>query len=241
LQGVHQAIQIGHWLRQQGHSLIGIRLDSGDLASLSQQARVLLDEAGFPETQIVASNDLDEYLITELKAAGAAITVWGVGTKLITSYDQPALGGVYKLTAIRSPHEEWRYCLKLSEQSVKISTPGLLQIRRFHDENGIFKQDMLYNQLAPPSSTPQCVDLNHQRSPSPKGHYQDLLIPYWRNGQLITEVSSLLQIRQRVQEQFNHCPEAVKRLTDPEPYSVSLEQGLYQLKQQLINNIRSTI
>ncbi|OQW91346.1 MAG: nicotinate phosphoribosyltransferase [Beggiatoa sp. IS2] len=243
LQGVQQAIQVGHWLRERGHSLIGIRLDSGDLATLSRQARTLLDDAGFTQTQIVASNDLDEYLITELKAAGATISIWGVGTKLITSYDQPALGGVYKLTAIRSPGQEWRYCLKLSEQPAKISNPGVLQIRRFSDPQGIFKQDMLYNQPHQPSQAPVIVDLNSQQNStrSPDEPYQDLLVPYWRNGQLVSELPSLQQLRQRVHEQLSHCPAEIKRFTHPERYPVGLEQGLYELKQQLISQIHSNL
>ncbi|NJO17741.1 MAG: nicotinate phosphoribosyltransferase [Thioploca sp.] len=139
LQGVKKAIAVGRWLRDHGHQLVGIRLDSGDLVKLSQQARKMLDDAGFEQTHIVASNDLDEHLIAELKAAGAKVNLWGVGTRLITSYDQPTLGGVYKLTAIRDePGAQWQYCLKLSEESIKISNPGLLQVRRFLDDQGMF-------------------------------------------------------------------------------------------------------
>ncbi len=236
VQGVHHAIQVGQWLREQGHSLIGIRLDSGELATLSQHARQLLDHAGFTQTQIVASNDLDEYAIAALKTQGAAINIWGVGTKLITGYDQPALGGVYKLTAIRSPGQEWRYCLKLSEQSAKISNPGTLQIRRFSDQQGFFKQDMLYHQLDLPPETPIVIDLNTLIASQLSSHdsYQDLLIPYWHQGQLITELPTLSQIRQRVNEQLAHCPEEIKRFAQPERYPVGLEQKVYDLKQSLI-------
>ena len=101
LNGVRHAIEVGREMRQQGHEMIGIRLDSGDLAWLSIAARRMLDEAGFPQATIVASNDLDEHLIASLKEQGATIGIWGVGTRLITAYDQPALGGVYKLAAIR--------------------------------------------------------------------------------------------------------------------------------------------
>ncbi len=101
LEGVRHAVETGKWLRERGHEMVGIRLDSGDLAWLSIEARKILDEAGFPKAVIVASNDLDEHIIASLKEQGAQINVWGVGTKLITAYDQPALGGVYKLGAIR--------------------------------------------------------------------------------------------------------------------------------------------
>ncbi|HEX2751089.1 MAG TPA: nicotinate phosphoribosyltransferase, partial [Verrucomicrobiales bacterium] len=119
LDGVRHAIETGKKLREQGNDLAGIRLDSGDLATLSIEARALLDAAGFQNTSIVASNDLDEQLIESLKQQGATINVWGVGTKLVTSYDQPALGGVYKLGAIRREDGGWDYKVKLSEQVVK--------------------------------------------------------------------------------------------------------------------------
>src|SRR5206468_330184 len=98
---------------------------------LSIEARKMLDEAGFPNAKIAASNDLDEHLITSLKQQGARIDVWGVGTRLITAFDQPALGGVYKLTAIRAADGTWDFKIKLSEQAVKVPNPGILQVRRF--------------------------------------------------------------------------------------------------------------
>ncbi len=111
--------------------MAGIRLDSGDLAYLSIEARKLLDKAGFENTDIIASNDLDENIIASLKEQGAMINVWGVGKKLMTAYDQPALGGVYKLAAIKNNLGEWQYKVKLSEQTIKISTPGIQQVRRY--------------------------------------------------------------------------------------------------------------
>src|SRR5262249_8289057 len=131
LDGVRHAIQVGKRLTEQGHRLAGIRLDSGDLAYLSVEARKLLDQAGLKDAVIVASNDLDEHLIASLKQQGAAIDVWGVGTKLVTAYDQPALGGVYKLCALRLPNGNWQPKLKLSEEAAKITTPGVLNVRRF--------------------------------------------------------------------------------------------------------------
>src|SRR5207302_4060114 len=109
LDGVRRAVEVGKWLREHNHELLGIRLDSGDLAYLSIQARRILDEAGFPNTTILASNDLDEHIIVSLKDQEAAIGMWGVGTKLVTAFDLPALGGVYKLTAVRMPGEAWTY------------------------------------------------------------------------------------------------------------------------------------
>ena len=144
LEGVKHAIQVGKWLKSQGKNLLGIRLDSGDLAYLSIEARKMLDEAGFTDSKIYASNELDENVISELKRQGAKIVVWGVGTHLVTGREQPALDGVYKLSAIRKPDGEWRYTLKLSEQMQKISNPGILQIRRF-SSGGEYIADAVYD------------------------------------------------------------------------------------------------
>ncbi|HEX8833371.1 MAG TPA: nicotinate phosphoribosyltransferase, partial [Abditibacteriaceae bacterium] len=135
LDGVRHAVQVGQWLRPLGHRLAGIRLDSGDLAYLSIEARRILDEAGFTEVPIVASNDLDEHLIASLKEQGARIAVWGVGTRLVTGGDQAALGGVYKLSAVREG-DGWKTKIKLSEQAIKVSNPGIQQVRRYADERG---------------------------------------------------------------------------------------------------------
>ncbi|MCA1734006.1 MAG: nicotinate phosphoribosyltransferase, partial [Acidobacteria bacterium] len=124
LEGVRNAVKIAISLREQGQELVGIRLDSGDLAYLSIEARRILDEAGLPDVKIVATNDLDEEIITSLKQQGAKINVWGVGTRLATAWEQPALGGVYKLAALRDEHGEWRHTIKLSEQTAKVSIPG---------------------------------------------------------------------------------------------------------------------
>jgi nicotinate phosphoribosyltransferase len=153
LEGVKHAIETGRALRARGHEMVGIRLDSGDLAWLSVEARKLLDAAGFERAAIVASNDLDEHLIRSLKQQGATIGVWGVGTRLATAYDQPALGGVYKLAALREPGGAYRYTIKLSEQAIKISNPGLLQVLRF-SEGGRSVGDALINEATPPSIPP---------------------------------------------------------------------------------------
>ena len=134
LEGVRNAIKAGKWLQLKGFEMLGIRLDSGDLADLSIKARELLNNEGFEKALIIASNDLDEYKIKQLKQQGAVINVWGVGTNLVTAKDQPALGGVYKLGAIQDKKGEWQYRIKLSEQAIKISNPGILQVRRFYDK-----------------------------------------------------------------------------------------------------------
>src|SRR5262249_15492686 len=130
LAGVDNAITVARELRARGHKFAGIRLDSGDLTYLSIEARRMLDAAGFPNAKIVASNDLDEHLIENIRLQGARIDTWGVGTKLVTAFDQPALGAVYKLGAYRDGHGDWHAAIKLSEQPLKISNPGVLQVRR---------------------------------------------------------------------------------------------------------------
>ena len=131
LEGIRKAVEVGLSLRRRGHELVGVRLDSGDLSYLSIEARRILDDAGFQDAVIVASNELDEHIIESLKHQGAKIAVWGVGTKLATAYDQPALGGVYKLSVIRKPGGAWKHKVKLSEQALKVSNPGIQQVRRF--------------------------------------------------------------------------------------------------------------
>lgn len=130
--GVPNAITVFNELRAKGYEPTGIRLDSGDLAFLSRQARKMLDEAGFPNAKIFASGDLDEEVIWDLKAQGAAINVWGVGTRMITSMDNPALGGVYKLSA-EEVNGKFEPRIKISENPAKITNPGVKRLYRFYD------------------------------------------------------------------------------------------------------------
>lgn len=144
-QGVRNAIIVGKELRQRGFEMKGIRLDSGDLAALSIMSRKMLDEAGFTKAIIVASNDLDEKEVMKLKDAGSKIDVWGIGTKLVTSYDQPALGGVYKLGAVLT-HKGWERKIKLSADAIKTSNPGKLNVGRLQD-NTKFLGDTIVDSL----------------------------------------------------------------------------------------------
>jgi nicotinate phosphoribosyltransferase len=165
LQGIDNAIAAAHELRKQGHEIVGIRLDSGDLAYLSIEARRRLDEAGFPHAAIVASNDLDEKIIESLKQQGATIGVWGIGTKLVTASGEPALGGVYKMSAVKRPGTPWQHKVKVSEQTIKISSPGMLQVRRYQ-ENGQAVADMIYDELlgiSPEMTIVDPGDSTHQR------------------------------------------------------------------------------
>lgn len=236
LDGVRHAIEIGKELRGRGHELGGIRLDSGDLAYLSIEARRLLDGAGFPNAAIVASNDLDEHIIASLKQQGARINVWGVGTRLVTAYDQPALGGVYKLSAILNRNGRWEHKVKLSEQTAKINNPGILQIRRFRAGNE-FIGDAIYDLSRKRPATFTIVDpidpIRRKHIP-PKTSSQDLLVPIFRRGRLVYEPPGLEQIRERVREQLAGFHPAIKRFINPHRYPAGLELGLHELKTKLV-------
>ncbi len=240
LAGVEKAIAVGQDLRQRGHEMLGIRLDSGDLSWLSIEARKLLDAAGFPKAQIVASNDLDEGIIESLKREGAQIAVWGVGTKLVTAYDQPALGGVYKLAAIRRPGEAWRYTVKLSEQKIKVSNPGILNVKRF-TVNDTYVADMIYDEEQDELDLTHIVDPNDDlrlRHTEADAHSEDLLEPILRDGVLIKEQETLEQMRQRVRAQLGRLYAGCLRLSNPHSYPVGLEQGLHDKKNLLIKEAR---
>ncbi|MFT6936730.1 MAG: nicotinate phosphoribosyltransferase [Saprospiraceae bacterium] len=230
IEGVKYAVEIGTQLRQKGFDLAGIRLDSGDLATLSIEARKILDAAGFENSKIVASNDLDEYRIKTLKEKGAKITVWGVGTRLATAYDQPALGGVYKLGAIKSPTEtEWNYRIKLSEQAIKVSNPGILQVHRYFDNHSAPIADVIFNEDTE-SNTDKLVTFDNEIVDLSSFKSKKLLRPIFRNGQLIYELPNIHAIRNRAIEQLK----GFDRKTINE-YKIGLENTLYKRKKILMN------
>jgi len=214
--------------------MVGIRLDSGDLAYLSLEARRLLDAADFYDAVIVASNDLDEHLIESLRYQGAKITVWGVGTRLATAYDQPALGGVYKLAAIEGPDGNWIPKVKLSEQWIKTSTPGIQQVRRFNNEGGAIA-DMVFDEtLGPSNYMIDPLDVTRRREIDSKTTYEDLLVPVFKAGQIVSAIESLDQIRERVKTQLGLFHDGIRRLANPHRYPVGLEAGLHKLKSELV-------
>jgi nicotinate phosphoribosyltransferase len=231
LKGVEHAIETGRRLKARGESLAAIRLDSGDLAYLSIEARRMLDEAGFGDTKIVASNDLDEHLIASLREQGARIDIWGVGTKLDTCFDQPALGAVYKLTAVCDPDRGWRYPVKLSEHTAKISIPGVLGVRRFIDRTGRFRADMIYDEdLTPPSVGEVIVDPAdslHMRSIEPDWAPEELVLPAMRKGVRVGDSPTLDEIRTRARQQIGSLHPAIRRLLNPHIYPVGLERQLH--------------
>lgn len=238
LQGVKNAIEIGKQLRTRGAKLAGVRLDSGDMTTLSIEARKLLDAAGFAETMIIASNSLDEYAIAKMKQEGAKVSVWGVGTNLVTAYDHPALDGVYKLSALRDESGKWEYKLKLSEQAVKISNPGIYQVRRFFvNDQAAF--DVMYDVELGIAETPERVSL-HSPHVSTKIHdfdgFIDLLEPIFRKGECIYSNLSIHAIRQFAMQQVTQYVQT----HDDTVYPVELEKNLHVLKQELIKQHKKT-
>ena len=251
LRGVEHAIEVGRELQAEGHALLGIRLDSGDLAYLSAEARRMLNASGFESTKIVASNDLDEEVITSLIDQGSRIDVWGVGTKLVTGHDQGALGGVYKLSAIKkSGSKQWIPKLKLSEQAIKISTPGCQQIRRFYQlsdpskgtGNKKFVGDMIYDLHHPderdkgdqPYVIVDPTDITRRKKAGKDQLHEDLLKPLFKEGQLVQNLPSLEQARALVAQRLQQFHPSILRFLNPHQYPVGLELGLMKRKHDLI-------
>ncbi len=245
LRGTRRAAEVGLALKEAGHSMVGVRLDSGDLAALSRGARKILDEAGLPEARVVASNDLDEHRITSLKAQGARIDVWGVGTRLVTAYDQPALGGVYKLGALQDEQGGWQYKLKLSEQPIKVSNPGRLQVRRFVGADGTLSTDAIYDAdvrggaggsswtLVDPGAPERSWDVDASSL-----SHSDLLEPVLRGGELVGGLPDLHTARAVAQRELQRLPSAVRAFTDAATHPVGLERSLWELKLRLMQEAR---
>ncbi len=240
LQGVRHAVEAGRMLRAAGHELAGIRLDSGDLGNLSREARRILDEGGFPEAAIVASNDLDEASIARLRQNDAAIGVWGVGTRLVTGDGQPALGGVYKLSAIRQPGEDWSYRIKLSEHPGKVSNPGLLQVCRLHDGTR-FLRDVIFSIPEGIDQESRVVDLadTTRLSELDSGvERADLLVPVFREGRCVLDLPSVETIRDYRAEQMRLFRARItEKQTDQ--YPVGLESRLFDLKNRLMKKLQA--
>ena len=240
LEGVRRAVEVGRWLKARGRRLLGVRLDSGDLALLSVEARKILDAAGFADAAIIASNDLDEQIIASLKEQGASIGVWGVGTRLATAYDCPALGAVYKLSAIRTPGGPWEDRIKLSEQMAKVSVPGMLQVRRYR-HNGQIAADAIVDELHPIQGEVRLVDPldpTRRKAIPADTQYEDLLVPIFRGGKRVYQLPSLEATRQRAAQQLAALAPGIRRFVNPHRYPVGLEAGLYDRRTQLVLQLR---
>jgi len=236
LEGVRRAARVGLEMRRRGERLLGVRLDSGDLAYLSVEARRILDEAGLDEVRIFASNDLDEHLIESLRQQGAKIDVWCVGTRLVTAFDDPALGGVYKLAAIRRRGGPWEPRIKLSEQAAKTTTPGLLQVRRYSDERG-FVADMIFDETRGVTEPPAIVDPldpTRRRRLHGKMDAEDLLVPVLRRGEAVYAPPPLPAVRDRTRGQLARLHAGIKRFLNPHSYPVGLERSLHEAKMAMV-------
>lgn len=246
IQGVRNAIEVGKELRKSGHEMIGVRLDSGDLAALSIEARELLDAAGFEDAKIFASNDLDETIIESLKIQGAKIAVWGVGTRLVTGGSQAALGGVYKLSAIRGDeNDEWKPRIKISEQTIKISNPGVQQVRRFYRAGANGREnlaDVVYDE-----STPLPQNWHAYEQLDPTRHWihggstphLDLLVPVFRDGKRVYDVPTISEIQSNTIQEMEYFTRGIKRFVNPHLYSVGIEESLHRTKLRLIHQARN--
>ena len=240
LEGVKHAVEVGKRLRERGHELAGVRLDSGDLAWLSIEARRILDKGGFPKASIVASNDLDEHLIESLKHQGAKISVWGVGTQMVTGGAQSALGGVYKLGAIRNDAGDWEPKIKLSEQAIKVSNPGIQQVRRF-TLNGEFRGDAIFDEehgLTGPTEIVHPSDATRRKTLPVESTHEDLLQPVYRNGKLVKELPPLPEIQKRCRAQLTMLDATVKRLQHPHEYPAGVEKSLHERKMELMRRAK---
>ena len=241
LEGVRHAIDVARQLRKNGHEMIGVRLDSGDRVALSMETRRMLDQAGFTTAKVVCSGDLDEYSIADMKHQGAKIDMWGVGTKLTTGQPDAALGGIYKLGAVRRPGGQWQYRIKLSDERAKTSCPGLLQVRRFHQPDGNFVADAIYEIDHRVSEPCAIVDLQTEQAteiPANTEH-SNLLVPIFRKGELVYQVPNLAASREHVRQQLSRLSAEVARLDNPSAYLVGLEWSLHELRSTLISRAKN--
>ncbi len=247
LTGVSHAIEAGRRLREAGGDLAAIRLDSGDLAWLAVQSRRILDDAGFENTRIIASNDLDEETITSLVDQGAPIDAFGVGTRLVTGWGDPALTGVYKLSAIQAADgASWEPRIKLSEQTAKVTIPGRLQVRRFHDAKGIHVADMIFDEDDLPFDGPvdeiiHPADPLRRRRLDDAAFSSDLLRPVIEHGRRIGGAEDLEDIRDRCQRDLARLDPAIRRLCFPHEYPAGLEPRLHRRRLELIARARRRI
>ena len=241
--GVPNAIKVFKEMREAGIPLTfyGIRLDSGDLAYLSKKAKKMLDDAGFPDAVISASNDLDENLINSLKMQGATINSWGVGTNLITAKDCPSFGGVYKLVAIEDEDGTIIPKIKISENAAKITTPHFKKIYRiFSKATGKAEADLICLRDEEFDFT-QPLELFDPNATWKRKTYTDfeakeLMVPVFLNGKLVYEVPDLKASRAYCQRQVDSLWDEVKRFENPHNYYVDLSQKLWDIKQSLLNS-----
>ena len=244
--GVPNAIRVFQEMRAAGIPLTnyGIRLDSGDLAYLSKKARKMLDNAGFSDAVISASNDLDEYLIETLKAQGAAISSWGVGTNLITAKDNPAFGGVYKLAAIMDEKGEFIPKIKLSENTEKVTNPGNKTIYRVYEKDtGKIKADLIclvgetFSEREPLLLFDPLEPWKKTKLPAGSYTLRELLVPVFQKGECCYESPKVMDIRSYCQSELNTLWDETRRFVNPHQIYVDLSKKLYDIKIQLLDQM----
>ncbi len=255
--GIPNAIKVFEKLRKKGHKPIGIRLDSGDLAYLSIQAAKMLDDAGFNGVKIVLSNELDELniwqIITQIKEESAKPgvdanniikrLVYGVGTRLITSAGYPALGGVYKLSAVYN-EGKWIPAIKISESLEKTPNPGNKKVWRIYDQRSIASADLLSvdDENIPGMKKitmrhPNIYSKTRTFTSNDISKIEPLLVPILEQGRLVYNLPSIYEIRKVRQMDIEKLDSGVKRLLNPHIYHVSITQKLYEVKQKLIKSL----
>ena len=244
--GVPNAIRVFKEMRRAKklNGRYGIRLDSGDLAYLSKEARKMLDAAGFHDAVIAASSDLDEYLIDSLKTQGAKITSWGVGTNLITSKDCPAFGGVYKLAAVKKGDGDYIPKIKLSENSEKITNPGNKTVYRIYEKaNGKMKADLIClvdDQFDVSRDLTIFDPIETWKKTTLKGGtytMKELMVKIFDKGECVYESPAVMDIREHCIHDQNTLWDETRRLVNPHEVYVDLSDRLYEMKKNLLNNI----
>ncbi|MBF7095947.1 nicotinate phosphoribosyltransferase [Alkalibacter mobilis] len=238
--GVPNAIKVFSKLRDAGElpKNYGIRLDSGDLAYLSKEAKVMLDEAGFEDAVISASSDLDEYLVRDLKLQGAQINLWGVGTKLITAYDQPALGAVYKLAQIESSGEIYNK-LKISNDPGKITNPGYKKVVRIYDNKTkkALADLIMLDEEEIDETKPLTIFhpvYTWKKRVLTDFNVRDMMVPVIIDGKCVYEMPSMKEIQNHLKEEIESMWPATTRFTNPHEYHVDLSEKLWTLKNDIL-------
>ena len=232
--GVPNAVQVAKELERQGHRLSGIRIDSGDLAFLSQRARQMLDHDALRYVKIVVSNELDEYVISEIIAQGGKVDMWGVGTNLVTASGDGgcALGGIYKMVEHNGKPK-----IKLSANPEKMTNPGLKKVFRFYNAEGFMDADALADHSENLTEGILIVDPNNplRRKKLNSEKRVELLNTIVKSGEIVYEFPSLERIREHRRDQLAHLHESHKRLHNPHEYKVGLTYALWEQKEQMLN------
>lgn len=240
--GIKNALTVFDELREKGHEPIGVRLDSGDLTYLSKEVRKILDDAGYPNVKITASNDLDEYTIIALKQEGAAIDSWGVGTKLITSYDYPSLGGVYKLAATSNKDGVLEPKIKISENPEKINNPGFKKVVRIYNKYEKCEADliMLADEVIDETKPLEIFDpvYTWKRKVYEDYTIRELLKPLFVGGELAREKKTVQEVKEYTINELKSMWDQYKRIKNPHIYKVDLSKKLWDMKNDLIASKR---